>query len=180
MRLGLLHGRMPIAEKQKVMSDFRAGTIQVLVATPVIEVGVDVPNATVMMIMSADRFGLSQLHQLRGRVGRGGNAGTCFLLADSPSDDAVTRLRTVEQTSDGFDLADKDLELRGPGEYTGTRQSGWAQMTVATPADLDLIEVCREEASRLLADDPGLSSPEHTALAAELRLFAAGRPADLS
>jgi ATP-dependent DNA helicase RecG len=180
LRLGLLHGRMPIAEKQLAMEKFRNGETQVLVATPVIEVGVDVPNATVMMIESADRFGLSQLHQLRGRVGRGGHAGNCFLLSDSPSEDAIIRLRTVESTSDGFELADKDLEMRGPGEYTGTRQSGWAQMKVATPADLDLIEVCRDEASRLLTADPQLNAPEHTLLARELEKFAEGRPAELS
>lgn len=180
LRIGLLHGRMHITEKQDAMERFRSGEIQVLVATPVIEVGVDVPNATVMMIESADRFGLSQLHQLRGRVGRGGNAGTCFLMSDSPSDDAIVRLRTVEATSNGFELADKDLEMRGPGEYTGTRQSGWAQMQVATPADLDLIEACRDEAGRLLAADPELTTPANSALASELQIFAKGRSGELS
>ena len=162
------------------MEKFRSGETQVLIATPVIEVGVDVPNATVMMIESADRFGLSQLHQLRGRVGRGEHGGTCFLLSDSPSDDAIVRLRTVEATANGFKLADKDLELRGPGEYTGTRQSGWAQMNIATPADLDLIEACREEAGRLLDADPELARQENAVLAAELKSFAQGRPAELS
>ena len=180
LSLGLLHGRMPIAEKQMAMEKFRSGETQVLVATPVIEVGVDVPNATVMLIESADRFGLSQLHQLRGRVGRGGHAGTCYLLSDSPSDDAIVRLRTVEETSDGFELADKDLEMRGPGEYTGTKQSGWALMKIATPADLDLIESCRDEAGRLLDADPRLAAPEHLLLAKELEIFAEGRPAELS
>lgn len=180
LKLGLLHGRMSMPEKQAAMDSFRNGETQVLVATPVIEVGVDVPNATVMMIESADRFGLSQLHQLRGRVGRGGYAGTCYLLSDGPSEDAITRLQTVEQTADGFDLADKDLELRGPGEYTGTRQSGWANMRIATPADLDLIEDCREEAGRLLADDPELTATENRLLAAEVEQFAKGRPAELS
>ncbi|MDA0233153.1 MAG: DNA helicase RecG, partial [Chloroflexi bacterium] len=102
------------------------------------------------------------------------------LLSDSPSEDGITRLRTVEETSDGFELADKDLEMRGPGEYTGTRQSGWAQMKIATPADLDLIETCREEAGRLLAADPQLAAPELSLLAAELALFAVGRPGELS
>ena len=180
LRLGLLHGRMPIAEKQLAMEKFRNGETQVLVATPVIEVGVDVPNATVMLIESADRFGLSQLHQLRGRVGRGGHAGTCYLLSDNPSEDAIVRLRTVEATSDGFELADKDLEMRGPGEYTGTKQSGWALMRIATPADLDLIEICRAEAGKLLAADPELVAPEHLLLAKELEIFAEGRPAELS
>jgi ATP-dependent DNA helicase RecG len=180
LRLGLLHGRLPISEKQLAMERFRNGETQVLVATPVIEVGVDVPNATVMLIESADRFGLSQLHQLRGRVGRGAHAGTCYLLSDGPSEDAITRLRTVEETSDGFELADKDLEMRGPGEYTGTRQSGWAQMQIATPADLDLIESCRDEARRVLTADPQLAAPEHRLLAKELEIFAEGRPAELS
>ena len=180
LKLGLLHGRMSMPEKQAAMESFRNGETQVLVATPVIEVGVDVPNATVMMIESADRFGLSQLHQLRGRVGRGGNAGTCYLLSDKPSEDAVIRLQTVEGTANGFELSDKDLELRGPGEYTGTRQSGWANMRIATPADLDLIEVCREEAGRLLAADPELTAAENGLLAKELAEFAKERPAELS
>jgi ATP-dependent DNA helicase RecG len=180
LRLGLLHGRMPLAEKQAAMEKFRSGESQVLVATPVIEVGVDVPNATVMMIESADRFGLAQLHQLRGRVGRGGHAGTCFLLSDRPAEDSIERLRIVESTSDGFELAEHDLRVRGPGEYTGTRQSGWANMKVATPADLDLIEVCREDAGKLLAADPSLSRPEHAVLRAELEKFSEGRPAELS
>lgn len=180
LKLGLLHGRMSMPDKQGAMESFRSGETQVLVATPVIEVGVDVPNATVMMIESADRFGLSQLHQLRGRVGRGQHPGTCYLLSDGPSEDAIVRLQTVEATANGFDLADKDLELRGPGEYTGTRQSGWAQMKVARPTDLDLIEVCREEAGRLLAADPQLASRENALLASELREFAKDRPAELA
>jgi ATP-dependent DNA helicase RecG len=180
LKLGLLHGRMPIAEKQAVMEKFRSNEVQVLVATPVIEVGVDVPNATVMLIESADRFGLSQLHQLRGRVGRGKHNGTCYLLSDSPSEDGITRLRTVEETSDGFKLADKDLDMRGPGDYTGTRQSGWALMQVATPADIDLIEICRDETTKLLETDPDLSAPEHLLLAEELEKFAEGRPGELS
>lgn len=180
LRLGLLHGRMPLAEKQEAMEKFRSREIDVLVATPVIEVGVDVPNATVMMIESADRFGLAQLHQLRGRVGRGGHAGTCFLLSDKPSADSIDRLRIVEATSDGFELAEHDLRVRGPGEYTGTQQSGWAQMKVATPGDLDLIEVCRDEAGKLLSEDPTLSLKKHSALRKELEIFSEGRPAELS
>jgi ATP-dependent DNA helicase RecG len=180
LKLGLLHGRMPIAEKQAVMEKFRNNEVQVLVATPVIEVGVDVPNATIMLIESADRFGLSQLHQLRGRVGRGQHRGTCYLLSDSPSEDGITRLRTVEETSNGFALADKDLEMRGPGDYTGTRQSGWALMQIATPADIDLIEICRDEATNLLETDPGLKAPEHALLSSELERFAEGRPGELS
>ncbi|MDA0676448.1 MAG: DNA helicase RecG, partial [Chloroflexi bacterium] len=124
--------------------------------------------------------GLSQLHQLRGRVGRGQHSGTCYLLSDSPSEDGITRLRTVEETSDGFKLADKDLDMRGPGDYTGTRQSGWALMQIATPADIDLIEICRDEATKLLEADPGLSAPENALLASELERFAEGRPGELS
>ena len=180
LRLGLLHGRMTLTEKQAVMSLFRDGEIEVLVATPVIEVGVDVPNATVMLIESADRFGLAQLHQLRGRVGRGGHVGTCFLMSDRPSPEAIERLRTVEATSDGFELAEHDLRLRGPGEYAGTRQSGWSQMKVATPSDLDLIELCQAEARLLLEQDPVLDAAEHRVLKRELLAFAEGRPAELS
>jgi ATP-dependent DNA helicase RecG len=180
LKLGLLHGRMPIAEKQAVMEKFRSNEVQVLVATPVIEVGVDVPNATVMLIESADRFGLSQLHQLRGRVGRGQHSGTCYLLSDSPSEDGITRLRTVEETSDGFKLADKDLDMRGPGDYMGTRQSGWALMQIATPADIDLIEICRNEATKLLEVDPGLNAPENALLTSALESFAEGRHGELS
>lgn len=180
LRVGLLHGRMSLTEKQAVMERFRAGDLQVLVATPVIEVGIDIQNATVMMIESADRFGLSQLHQLRGRVGRGEFKSYCFLMADEPSADAQERLGIVARSSDGFDLADADLRMRGPGDYVGTRQSGFADLKVATLGDLDLLAVSRAEAERILASDPGLQRPEYAPLRAELLRSAARRPAEIS
>jgi ATP-dependent DNA helicase RecG len=180
LRVGLLHGRMSLAEKQSIMERFRSGDLQVLVATPVIEVGIDIANATVMMIESADRFGLSQLHQLRGRVGRGEHKSHCVLLADDPSGDAQERLATVARTSDGFDLAEKDLAMRGPGDYLGTRQSGFADLKVATLADMDLLMSSRSEAERLLADDPALRLPQNRPLAREVAAAMAQRPAEIS
>lgn len=180
LRVGLLHGRMSLADKQSVMERFRAGEIQVLVATPVIEVGIDIANATVMMIESADRFGLSQLHQLRGRVGRGEHKSHCVLLADDPSGDAQARLASVARTSDGFELAEKDLAMRGPGDYLGTRQSGFANLKVATLADMDLLMSSRSEAERLLAADPTLKMLQHRPLAREVAAAMAHRPAEIS
>ncbi|MEX0761697.1 MAG: ATP-dependent DNA helicase RecG [Dehalococcoidia bacterium] len=180
LNVGLLHGRMTLAEKQEVMDRFRSGETDALVATPVIEVGVDVPNATVMLIESADRFGLAQLHQFRGRVGRGAHKSYCVLLADNPSSDARARLSVVERTSDGFELAEEDLRLRGPGDYLGTRQSGWAELKVATITDVDLLGLARAEATDILAADPGLAAPGHRALAAELKRVTEHRPAEFS
>ncbi|MCH7801625.1 MAG: hypothetical protein IIC24_08825, partial [Chloroflexi bacterium] len=151
LRLGLLHGRLPLAEKQQVMDLFRARKIDVLVATPVIEVGIDIPNATVMLIEGAERFGLSQLHQLRGRIGRGAHASRCILLSDDPSPDARERMGIIERVSDGFDLAEEDLRLRGPGDYVGTRQSGFADLRIATLLDADLLASARAEATDLIA-----------------------------
>ena len=166
--VGLLHGRMSLGEKQAAMDSFRDGETQALVATPVIEVGVDVPNATVMLIESADRFGMAQLHQLRGRVGRGSNRSYCVLLADDPGADGQARLSTVERIADGFELAEVDLETRGPGEYLGARQSGWPELRVANVGDRDLLALARADASDLLASDPNLTSPAHRALATEV------------
>ncbi len=180
LRLGLLHGRMGLAEKQAVMDAMRAGKIDALVATPVIEVGVDIPNATVMLIESADRFGLAQLHQFRGRVGRGGRQSHCILLSDDPSDGARERLSVVGRVSDGFELAEEDLRLRGPGDYIGTRQSGWADLMVATLSDVDLLQFARREAQDLLARDPALALPEHAPLAAGVKRITEGRPAGVS
>ena len=167
-RLGLLHGRMSAAEKDSVMGAFSAGTLDILVSTPVIEVGIDVPNATVMLIESADRFGLSQLHQFRGRVGRGKEQSYCMLLAENPSEVANTRLSVIETTQDGFILAEEDLKLRGPGEFFGTRQSGLPDLKMAKLSDVPILEMAREEATRLFADDPKLKKPEHSALYEEL------------
>ncbi|MEX2599552.1 MAG: ATP-dependent DNA helicase RecG, partial [Dehalococcoidia bacterium] len=157
VRVGLLHGRMPLAEKQSVMDEFRAHRLDVLVSTPVIEVGIDVPNATVMLIEGSDRFGLAQLHQLRGRVGRGEQQSYCFLLSESASQDASERLDVLVRTNDGFDIAEADLRLRGPGDFFGTRQSGLPALKLARLDDRDLVAAAKEEAAALLKEDPSLS-----------------------
>jgi ATP-dependent DNA helicase RecG len=169
-QVGLLHGRLKQEEKELVMGDFRAGRIQILVCTSVVEVGVDVPNATVMVIEAAERFGLSQLHQLRGRVGRGAATSECFLIAGyAKSKEAKDRLAVMEQSSDGFVIAEKDLELRGPGEFLGTRQSGLPELAVANLArDAALLALAREEARGILAQDPSLHLPEHRPMARAL------------
>jgi ATP-dependent DNA helicase RecG len=172
LTLELVHGRMSGRDKDTAMRRFREGEARVLVSTAVVEVGIDVPNATVMLIEGADRFGLAQLHQFRGRVGRGGDQAYCLLLAESPSSEAQQRLRLMEETTDGFRLAEADLRMRGPGEFFGTRQSGLPDFRVASLLDTRLIELAREEAARLLEDDPHLDKPEHAALAREVtRLF---------
>jgi ATP-dependent DNA helicase RecG len=158
-RLGLLHGRLPSEEKEAVMLRFRLNEIQILVATTVVEVGVDVPNATVMVIEHAERFGLSQLHQLRGRIGRGAQKSHCILVAPARmTDEARARLETMVRTSNGFEIAETDLELRGPGEFFGTRQSGVLGFHVANPLrDREILELARREAFTL-ADDPAQAS----------------------
>lgn len=168
LRVGLLHGRMKLAEKQDVMDRMRNRHIDVLVATPVIEVGVDIPNATVMMIMSANRFGLAQLHQLRGRVGRGEHESYCILKSSTKGEMANERLTAVLNHSDGFELAEEDLRIRGPGDYMGTRQSGWDELKVATIDDVDLLQIARREASDLLADGTLDSLNTNKPLAKEL------------
>ena len=166
LRIGLLHGRLSAAEKDAVMRAFREGQLDILVSTAVVEVGVDVPNATVMLIEGADRFGLSQLHQFRGRVRRSAHQSYCLLLSEIPSPEAQERLRILETVHDGFRLAEEDLRLRGPGEFFGTRQSGLPDLRVAKITDVPLIEMTRSEAAHLLEDDPDLSHPEHQALRA--------------
>jgi ATP-dependent DNA helicase RecG len=164
--VGLLHGRMKTEEKREVMDRFRAGEIRVLVATTVIEVGVDVPNASVMVVEHAERFGLSQLHQLRGRVGRGAAKSHCLLIAHfrRAGDDARERLRAMEETQDGFELARVDLRIRGPGELVGTRQSGQRLLEVADLyRDDAILEEARQEALRLVEADADLSRPENAA-----------------
>ncbi|MCH7608533.1 MAG: ATP-dependent DNA helicase RecG [Chloroflexi bacterium] len=158
LAVGLLHGRLPLAEKQAVMDRFRSGELDVLVTTPVIEVGIDVPNATVMLIEGADRFGLAQLHQLRGRVGRGEHQSYCLLLSEAVSEEARERLDVLVGTNDGFAIAEADLRLRGPGDFFGTRQSGLPSLHMATLDDRDLLASARDEARTLLAADPGLSA----------------------
>jgi ATP-dependent DNA helicase RecG len=153
MRIGLIHGRLKAAEKQTVMEAFARGEMQLLVATTVIEVGVDVPNASLMVIEHAERFGLSQLHQLRGRVGRGAAASVCLLLYQGPlGETAKARLRTMRETTDGFEIARRDLEIRGPGEFLGARQSGVAMLRFADLAtDHWLVDQARQVADDLLA-----------------------------
>jgi len=166
LKLGLLHGRMSSADKDAVLQAFRRGELHILVATTVIEVGIDIPNASVMVIEGADRFGLAQLHQLRGRVGRGAEQSFCLLLSDDPSETALHRLRLLEEHNDGFALAEADLRLRGPGDYFGTRQSGMPEFQAADFSDVKLIETARREAQQLLHDDPALQQAEHRELAA--------------
>lgn len=165
LRVGCVHGRMKGAEKDAVMSAFANGEIDVLVSTTVVEVGVDVPNACLMVIENADRFGLSQLHQLRGRVGRGSHKSWCILVSDSKTDEARARLKIMCQTNDGFKIAEEDLRLRGPGDFFGSRQHGLPEMRMAgLGSDMDVLERAQTEAKRLLADDPALEKDENAAL----------------
>jgi ATP-dependent DNA helicase RecG len=167
-KVALLHGRIPTAERDSIMRAFRAGEVDVLVATTVIEVGIDVPNATVMLIEHPERFGLSQLHQLRGRVGRGADASYCILLGDV-SPDAAARLRVFTSTEDGFEIAREDLRLRGMGDLFGERQSGIPAFRIADPIrDEELNVIARKVAGGILDADPGLEKPEHVALRAVL------------
>ena len=147
-RVGLIHGKMRQEEREEIMSSFKAGDIDILVATTVIEVGVDVPNASLMLIVHAERFGLAQLHQLRGRIGRGNHESYCLLMAYPPlSEEAKRRLRAMESTSNGFRIAEEDLAIRGPGEFFGTRQSGMPDLKVANILrDIDILEASRREA----------------------------------
>ncbi len=164
-RVGLLHGRLSDDEKARVMQDFRDRKLDLLVTTVVIEVGVDVPNATLMIIEHADRFGLSQLHQLRGRISRGTLAGECYLFAGITTDEARLRLRAICRTSDGFALAEEDARLRGLGEFFGTRQHGLGDLRFGDLLhDFDLLEMARNDAIELVAGDAGLRKPEHAAL----------------
>ena len=159
-RVGLMHGRLSSDEKERVMNDFRAGRVMVLLATTVIEVGVDVPNATMMLIESADQFGLAQLHQLRGRVGRGAHESYCILVGTTKTPDAKERLRVMESTQDGFEIAEADLRLRGPGELLGQQQSGLPEFRFANLAkDRALIEQARELAAAMLKPQENLNPP---------------------
>jgi ATP-dependent DNA helicase RecG len=161
------------ADKDSVMRAFRDREFDVLVSTAVVEVGVDVPNATVMLIEGAERFGLAQLHQFRGRVGRGGQPSVCVLLTDLPDPDANERLRVVVETTSGLTLAEHDLRLRGPGDYFGVRQSGLPELKVARLDDAPLVEAARSSAMAILERDPELVEPEHDALRAHLVEFVA-------
>lgn len=164
LKLGLLHGRMKGEEKESAMRHFHDGEADILVATSVIEVGIDIPNSTVMLIEGADRFGLAQLHQFRGRVGRGEHQSYCLLLADEVTADAEQRLMALEKTNDGFLLAEKDLEIRGPGEFLGRRQSGLPELHLASLSDMEMLEIGRQEAQSIYDDDPYLKDARHEAL----------------
>jgi len=164
-RVGVIHGRMSAAEKDAIMEDFRAGRLQVLVSTSVVEVGLDVPNATLMTIESGQRFGLAQLHQLRGRISRGAHPGFCAVFAEISSEEAQRRLDAFASTTDGFSLAETDFQLRGPGDLFGTRQHGLPPMRIADLArDASVLEEARRDAATLVASDPGLAQPDHAAL----------------
>ncbi|MGE0529273.1 MAG: ATP-dependent DNA helicase RecG [Bdellovibrionales bacterium] len=164
-QLGLLHGRMEEKSKDQAMTQFRAGQIDILVSTVVIEVGVDVPNATLMIIEHADRFGLSQLHQMRGRITRGVVAGQCYLFAGNVTEDARQRLGIFTRTTDGFLLAEEDAKLRGQGEFFGTRQHGLGELRLGNLiTDRDILQQARQDAFYLVKEDPGLKKPEHLLL----------------
>lgn len=166
INIGLLHGKMKPVQKENVMRAFADGDIKLLVATTVIEVGVDVPAATVMVIENAERFGLSQLHQLRGRVGRGKAQSYCILVSDNKSDTAMQRLKTMKKYSDGFKIADEDLKLRGPGDFFGNRQHGLPDLKIADMLeDMETLKKCRQCADRILAEDFNLDLPKYKALA---------------
>jgi ATP-dependent DNA helicase RecG len=170
LKVGLIHGRMRAEEKQEIMERFKNNEINILVSTTVIEVGIDVPNASLMLIEHAERFGLAQLHQLRGRVGRSHHKSYCLLIANPTTEDAVRRMNAMTRTNDGFEIAEEDLAIRGPGEFFGTRQAGMPDLKVASLVrDAKLLEVAREEAFRIAAEDPALLKPEHQMLKRILR-----------
>jgi ATP-dependent DNA helicase RecG len=185
LQVGLLHGKMKARQKEEVMNRFRQGEIALLVSTSVIEVGIDVPNATVMLIEGADRFGLAQLHQFRGRVGRGAHRSYCLLLSDSASPDnpetrnTWERLKAIQETQDGFVLAEKDLELRGPGDFLGVRQSGLPTLRLASLSDVRTLEMARTEALALFEEDPSLHKQDHQLLREQVSRFWQGQ-GDLS
>ncbi len=172
LRVGLLHGRLHSRDKDRILRSFSDGDLDVLVTTAVVEVGIDVPNATIMLIEGAERFGLAQLHQFRGRVGRGEHRSYCLLLSsETQSASARERLSALERTHDGFELAEIDLELRGPGDFFGTRQSGLPSLRMAQFSDRALLESARELAAAITAEDPELKAPRHSALAAQVSRF---------
>jgi ATP-dependent DNA helicase RecG len=170
LRVGLLTGQMRPGEKAATMESFVDGSLDVLVATTVVEVGVDVSNATVMIIEDADRFGLAQLHQLRGRVGRGGHGGQVLLFADPRTEDGRRRMKAITSTADGFDLAEQDLRLRGEGQMLGERQHGLPELRLASIVrDADLVEAARESAHDIVTADPHLTDPRHAPLMVAVR-----------
>ena len=169
LRIGVVHGQMPRDRREEAMDRFRRAELDVLVATVVIEVGVDVPNASIMVVEHADRFGLAQLHQLRGRVGRGTRKSLCVFIGDPITEDATRRLEAIGSTDDGFEIAELDLAIRGPGELFGARQSGLPPFRVADLSkDLDLLRLARRDAKDWIDRDPELRAPEHRLLRRKL------------
>ena len=170
LRVGFVHGRMKAREKEAIMGAFTRGELDILVSTTVIEVGVDVPNAALMVIENAERFGLSQLHQLRGRVGRGHHQSYCVLVTKNRNPETRERLKTLTATTDGFKIAEEDLKLRGPGDFFGARQHGLPQLRVADLAgDMRLLKEAQEAAKKLLQRDPELSEPENQSVLNQVR-----------
>ncbi|MFZ9012401.1 MAG: helicase-related protein, partial [Anaerohalosphaeraceae bacterium] len=168
-KVALLHGQMSSDEKMNTMADFRAGNIDVLVSTVVIEVGVDIPNATIMVIENANRFGLAQLHQLRGRIGRGQSKSYCLLFAETEDETAVSRLEIMTRSRDGFEIAEHDLKLRGPGELFSARQHGLPDLKIANIVeDFELLNLARRDAFSVIADDPTLTQRDHSILRQEM------------
>ena len=180
LKVGLLHGKMTPDEKETVMKTFRNKDFDILVSTTVIEVGVDIPNATVMMIEGANRFGLAQLHQLRGRVGRGDDQSICLLIPETEDALENERLKVMTETNDGFVLAEKDLQQRGPGDFIGYRQSGFADLRMARITDIRLIELARSVAEELFTSDPMLSNPENALLLGKVSEFWHTENSDMS
>jgi len=161
LKLELIHGRLPAEEKRRVMDDFKEKNFSVLVSTMVVESGIDIPDATVILVENAERFGLSQLHQLRGRVGRSRKQSYCILQGNPQTEDAYLRLQAIKDIDDGFSIAREDLEIRGPGEFFGTHQTGLPELRIGNiVADIRLMEFARRQAVQLLKSDPGLKSPE--------------------
>ncbi len=169
-KLGLVHGRLKKEGRDKIMNAFKEDKVDILVSTVVVEVGIDVPNATVMLIENAEQFGLSQLHQLRGRIGRGAHEGSCILLPQAQSEEAKARLAAMVETQDGFKIAQQDLLLRGPGEFFGTRQHGLPELRVGNIiSDLKILELAKEEAAKLIQEDPQLNGPKHALIRENLK-----------
>ncbi len=169
LRVGILHGKLATKEKERTMKDFRYKKIDILVSTSVVEVGVDIPNATVMMIEGAERFGLAQLHQFRGRVGRSAYQSYCFLFTDSPSRKTHQRLKALVTCDSGFDLAEKDLEIRGPGDFSGVRQWGIPDLAMTSLNNLSLVEKTKEAAKKIIEEDPSLK--KYPALIEKIKAF---------
>jgi ATP-dependent DNA helicase RecG len=180
LHVGLLHGRLRPDEKEAVMRKFRDREFDILVSTSVVEVGVDIPNATVMVVEGANRFGLAQLHQFRGRVGRGSDQSYCILIPETSDQAENERLLAMEKTNDGFELAEYDLHHRGPGEFLGTRQSGYTNLRLASITDIQLIEKAQIYARQVLNNDPSLSAPEHQLMLDALEHFWPSAEGDVS